>query len=217
MSRSTLTGVCTAVSALLPVVPFLFVAGCSDPAAPLPQPVVAVMADSVFDLTPELAADARQVVADAVAGVIRYDGEIDEMVRVEAQVPGFGAWYVANGKMEAFLKNPADSLLARTVLDREYANRTIPLERQIANTAIQAKIRRGRFSLSELLAIDNKSISTFAGSSGWAGEGVALFRNRVEIGFVDSASMLSGIATLKQLGVPRGAFNPEVWGRAVGL
>jgi hypothetical protein len=216
MSRFAPTRVCTSLIALFAVVPFLLVSACSDSALPT-APAAAIMADSVFDMTPELAADARQVIADAVGGAVRYGGEIDEMVRVEAQVPGFGAWYVANGAMEAFLKNPGDSLLVRSVLDREYANRTIPLERQIANTAIHAKIRQGRFSLSELLAIQNKVIGIMRPGSGLSGVGVALFRNRVEIGYLDSTSMATGIQTLKQLGVPRGAFNPEVWGQAVAL
>jgi hypothetical protein len=170
------------------------------------------MADSDFQITPVLAADAQKVVTDAVAGIVRYGGEIDEMLQVEAQVKGFGGWFVANGEMVAVLKDPGDSLIVREVLDRQYANRTIPLQRQIGNTAIDAKIVGGRFALSELIAIQNKIQNAAMPHKGLTGWAVTLAMNRVEVGFADAASLTSGIETLKKLGLPRGALIPQIWG-----
>jgi hypothetical protein len=71
-----------------------------------------------------LAAAARQLITKAVAGVFSR-GEQDQMLRIEAKLPGFGGWYLADGEVVAYMKRsaPVDSALVRKTLYEEYAAR----------------------------------------------------------------------------------------------
>jgi hypothetical protein len=41
---------------------------------------------------------------------------------------------------------------------------------------------------------------------------VSIFKNRVKVGFTDTAAVLAGVDLIEQMGVPARVLIPEVWG-----
>jgi hypothetical protein len=184
--------------------------GCSTdrgPSGPKENGVTRI-ATNALDVAPQL-------VSQAVSGK-RDRGEQDEMLRVEAKIPGFGGFYIDSvGNVVAYLKQSRTATpagLVRSILSREYAGRSEQNVREIMSKASEAQIREGAYSLSELIAVENRIASSPASIPGLVGVGTSIFHNRVVAGFRDSSSMLAGLAGLSRRGIPTGAVVGEVWG-----
>jgi hypothetical protein len=145
-NRSILTGLASGLLAL---------AGCSTDKNPPTAPQLAPpkIASNVLN-------DAPRLVALAASGV-RDRGEQDEMLRVEAKVPGFGGFYIdSEGAVVIYLKQgpaTAQSAVARTAVNNQYVNRAESNVREIMSRASDAQIRVGLYSLSELIAVEYRA------------------------------------------------------------
>jgi hypothetical protein len=178
-------------------------------ATPLPTCVGAFGTDhSALNAAPAL-------VAQAVSGV-RLRGEQDEMLRLEAKLPGFGGWYRDSSALVVYMKPTSGTSpsVVRETLYETYAARPDLLGRTITAEAKDAKIVFGEYSLSELIAIENRIANPRVRISGFAGVGTSIVLNRVKVGFRDTASVCPGLAAITSMGVPRAALIPEVWGTA---
>lgn len=158
---------------------------------------------------------APALVAQAVAGV-RSRGEQDEMLRLEAKLPGFGGWYRDSSGLVVYMKRSAGTspAVVRETVYETYAARPDLLGPSIMAEAKDAKIVFGEYSLSELIAIENRIASPRVRISGFTGVGTSIILNRVKVGFQDTASVCPGLAAITSMGVPRAALIPEVWGIA---
>jgi hypothetical protein len=179
----------------------------SGPSNPSPTGVVRA-ATSVLERAPQL-------VSLAVSGK-RDRGEQDEMLRVEAKLPGFGGFYIDSlGNVVIYQKHvpaAAAAAVARKVLFAEYAGRSERNVRDIMSHAANAQIREGAYSLSELIAVEYSIAANPASIPGLVGVGTSIFQNRVVAGFRDSASMVAGLASIPRKGIPKDAVVGEVWG-----
>jgi hypothetical protein len=199
-------------SILLGLIPgLLAVAGCSPDSNPTEGPQQLTAPHGVRSALD----DAPGLVARAVSGK-RDRGEQDEMLRVEAKMPGFGGFYIDDlGSVVIYLKHgPAStqSALARTLVFNEYATRNESNVREIMSKASDASIREGVYSLSELIAVEYRIGSSPRSLAGLVGWGTSIYKNRVVAGFQDSSSMVDGIRRLSQWGIPAPAVVGEVWG-----
>jgi len=156
------------------------------------------------------------LIAQALAGAY-VRGEQDEMLRLEAKLPGFGGWYIdSTGQVVAYMKASAGTslTLVRETIYQTYAARPESVVRKIMAPAYHAKIIGGDYTLSELIAIENRIANPRVPIPGFTGVGTSLFLNRVKVGFRDTASVCAGVAAITSMGVPRAAIIPEVWGVA---
>ncbi len=205
-NRSILTGLLFGLLAL---------AGCSADKNPTsaPQLTPAKVASNALK-------DAPHLVALAASGV-RDRGEQDEMLRVEGKVPGFGGFYIdSDGAVVIYLKQESaavQSAIARTAVHNQYVNRSELNVREIMSRASDAQIRMGLYSLSELIAVEYRIASSPGSIPGLVGWGTSIYKNRVVAGFKDSTSMLNGIRSLSQWGIPASAVVGEVWGEIHAL
>jgi hypothetical protein len=189
----------------------LLATGCSTDNGPSgPSPTgVARSVTSVLERAPQL-------LSLAVSGK-RVRGEQDEMLRVEAKLPGFGGFYIDSlGNVVIYQKHvpaAAAAALARKVLFTEYAGRSERNVREIMSNASNAQIREGAYSLSELIAVENSIDASPASLPGLVGVGTSIFHNRVIAGFRDTASMVAALASLPRKGIPKDAVVGEVWGQ----
>jgi hypothetical protein len=103
----------------------------------------------------------------------------------------------------------------RRMLSSFYATWPNPRERQIMAPASSAVIFAGDYSLSELIATENRVASHLLSIPGIVGVGTSLRLNRVKVGFKDQTSLERGLGVLEMAGVPRGILVPEVWGEVV--
>lgn len=180
---------------------FLCLASCNESPLPMQPP-----GDVDAALSPALVADAQQILANGTAGT-HPDAYLDEMLLVERIVPGFGGYFYQSGGYYAYLKNPGDSTRVRNAIVAIYGTLAGPRHAQVIG---------GRFSLSELMAMQQKALSAMS-ATGLDELGIDLKNNQLLVGFVDSASSLTGVVQLKQLGIPRAALSVEVVGIAIAL
>jgi len=196
---------------LFPLLVGSFVA-CSHRQPPQVAPLPVCAGEIATDRSALTAAPA--LIAKAVAGV-RVRGEQDEMLRLEAKLPGFGGWYIdSTGQVVAYMKPSAGTspTLVRETIYQTYAARPEAVVRKIMAPAYHAKIVDGDYTLSELIAIENRIANPRVAIPGLTGFGTSLFLNRVKVGFTDTASVCAGVAAITSMGVPRAAIIPEVWG-----
>jgi hypothetical protein len=159
-------------------------------------------------------ADAPQVLADALAGK-KKRGEQDDMVLREVILPGFGGFFIDDqDQVVVYMKRSAQAptALVRTTLVQAYASRTEPRIREVMPRAANARILDGNYTLSELIAVENRVASSPIRIPGYVGVGTSLKKNRVVVGFTDSSSVQEGLAAVVSLGVPLEAILAEVWG-----
>jgi len=114
----------------------------------------------------------------------------------------------------AYMKASAGTspTLVRETIYQTYAARPEAVVRKIMAPAYHAKIVDGDYTLSELIAIENRIANPRVRIPGFTGVGTSLFLNRVKVGFTDTASVCAGVAAITSMGVPRAAIIPEVWG-----
>lgn len=133
---------------------------------------------------------------------------------MSAKLPGFGGWYLVADTFRVYLKQPATASAedVRRILQETYSNRSEEYVRRLMALGPLVTIIPGRYSLSELIAIENFTVSPPRGIPGWTGAGTLLVKNRVIVGFTDSASVCPGVAAMASMGVPLDAIEWEVWG-----
>jgi hypothetical protein len=178
--------------------------------------VSSVCAPARVSAQADIAKLAAEQVAAAVAGR-NHRGEQEEMLRIEAQVPGFGGFYLAEGEVVALMK-PTSGYgpeHVRSALTLAYAARPNTTVRQIMAHAYRAQVRPVDYSLSELIAIQQLITQNSRGMPGWTGVGVDIRRNRVTVYFQDSASMEDGMARIRALGVPQSALLSDLMGPVI--
>lgn len=154
------------------------------------------------------------VIESAVNGT-GHRGEQDVMLRLEAQLPGFGGFFRdSSGAVVAYLKSGSATSPAaiRSLLAATYSHHANPAVRDAMSTAASAEIRPSKFSLSELVALEETVAHSRIPIPGFSGAGVSVSSNRVMIGFEDEAAMAKGVEILQALHLPVDAFIPEVWG-----
>jgi hypothetical protein len=136
------------------------------------------------------------------------------MLRMEAKLPGFGGWFLASDTFNVYMKQPSSASTedVQRIFYDTYSGRPEEYVRRLIALGPQVKIIPGRYSLSELIAIENLFLHTTKRVPGWTGAGTSLVHNRVVIGFTDSASVCPGAAVLASMGVPMDAIELEVWG-----
>jgi hypothetical protein len=189
--------------------------GCSDRTDPVPRVTGPnLTTQAAWDMS-AAAAQRREA---AVAGV-RQRGEQDEMLKLEAQLPGFGGFFIDSlGEVVLYLKPsvpgaPA-AAAARAVIDQAYRGRPEIPVREVMAPASRAQVREARYSLSELIAAERRIAASPVRIPGYAGVGVSLFLNRVKVGFRREEDLAPGVDAIVAAGVPRDAIVPEVWGQA---
>lgn len=158
--------------------------------------------------------NASALVAQAVAGR-RVRGEQDDMLRREAALPGFGGFYIDSlERMVVYMKTGSKipEALVRKVLGEAYSSRPEPRIQQLRPEIAKARIARGDFALSELIAIENQIAHSPVSIPGYTGVGTSLATNRVVVGFMDTAQVEAGLSAIITLGVPAKAVVAEVWG-----
>ncbi len=193
---------------LLSLVASLALSACSPDDSPLGPP-------GARRMDPDRVTEPGALIEAAVAGV-QMRGEQDQMLQVEAQLPGFGGFFVDEGqRMVVYLKHPAGAGLAlvRDVLARQYSNRPEPRVREVMGHLAETRVIEGQYSLSELIAIENSIARNFDQIPGFSAVGVSILRNRVKLGFVDAADVAAGMSAVHSLGVIYDDVSPEVWGR----
>lgn len=158
--------------------------------------------------------DAPGLIEKALAGE-RPRGAQDDMLKIEKSLPGFGGFYVDSMSNIVVYMKPSSHAAAgnvRRVLGAFYAEWHRAKEKEIMGAAVSASVKTGDFSLSELIAVENKIGRRLLSTPGIAGVGVSLQANRVIVGFTDSSSIRGGVETLVAAGIPEDAIVPEVWG-----
>jgi hypothetical protein len=159
-------------------------------------------------------ADAPRVLADARAGK-HVRGEQDDMLLREAELPGFGGFFIdSTDQVVVYMKRSAgtpESLVRRRLVDA-YSQRTEPRIREVMPRAINARILDGDYTLSELIAVENRISHSPIQIPGYVGVGTSLLTNRVVLGLSDSSSLSSASDAIESIGVPLAAVIPEVWG-----
>jgi hypothetical protein len=181
--------------------------------APLLPPPPPIVCQGIVTTGPSIFTAAPAVIAKALTGV--YDrGEQDIMLRIEAKLPGFGGWFLAADTFNVYMKEPSSTSTeaVRRIFYDTYSPRTEDYVKRLVALGPQVKIIPGRYSLSELIAIENLFLHTTKPVPGWTGAGTSLVHNRVVIGFADSASVCPGAAAIASMGVPIDALELEVWG-----
>jgi hypothetical protein len=100
-------------------------------------------------------------IARAVAKT-RLPTERDQMLRLEDKLPGFGGWYIDSlGQVVVYMKpdSPASPALVRETIYQAYATRPEAIVRQVMAGAAEARIVSGDYTLSELIAIEDRIMS----------------------------------------------------------
>ncbi len=146
---------------------------------------------------------------------VRRRGEQDDMILRELALPGFGGFYIdENDEVVVYMKpgtDVSDAVVRRTLVSA-YASRAEPRIREVMPRAARAKILPAQFSLSELIAIENRIMNGGIRIPGSVGVGTSLMLNRVILGFRDSVSAAAANSAIRALGLPEAAVIPEVWG-----
>ncbi len=139
------------------------------------------------------------------------------MLALEAKLPGFGGFFIdADHEVVAYAKKtlPHNHARVREILAKEFSLHPSGLVRRIMAPAGRARILEGSYSLSELIAIENRIWNLSPSIQGFSGVGTSIVDNKVQVEFVDSLSMRSGLDAMRQLNVPLEALKPRASGRA---
>jgi hypothetical protein len=148
--------------------------------------------------------------ASAVAGSLGR-GEEDLLVRLENKLPGFGGLYIANGEVRIYMKRSGQSpSVLRDQLVTFYSTHPNPRVREAVANLNRATVLPADYSLSELIAIENRVASSPVVLPGWVGTGASIMRNRVVVMFKDSSSLAEGLQRMESIGVPLAALSPMV-------
>jgi hypothetical protein len=98
----------------------------------------------------------------------------------------------------------------RTLLANAYAAHGNPLVREALATVGSATIVQGAYSLSELIAIEQRISGSPIPLPGWTGVGTDLASNKVAVMFEDSTALQRGLSMMGSLGIPADALEPVI-------
>jgi hypothetical protein len=163
---------------------------------------------------------AEAVVQAAVNGVPVRGGDEDEMLKLEAKLPGFGGFFIDEGqRVVVYMKRGHTPSLAMVegLLAQQFGNRPEARIHEVLSHLSETRMITGDFSLSELVAVENTLNANFDAIPGFSAAGVSLLRNRVKLAFVDAPSVEAGMNRASSFGIPMDAVTPEVWGKIRGL
>ncbi len=158
--------------------------------------------------------DPSGLITQAMRGV-RVRGEQDDMLRREALLPGFGGFYIDSlDHMVVYMKTGSTipEATVRKVLVNAYSTRPEPRIQALMSEVANARIVSGDFTLSELIAIENRISHSTVRIPGFTGVGTSLIMNRVVVGFLDAADVYAGLAAIQSMRIPANAIVGEVWG-----
>jgi hypothetical protein len=136
------------------------------------------------------------------------------MLRVESLIPGFGGFYVDSlDRLVVHMKNASQVTLPSVIdaLVTVYSPRPEPRVQEIMSHVGQTQVIDGRYSISELIAIEDRIWSPPVPIPGVVGVGSSMLLNKVKVGFKSAASMQDGLAAIRMIGIPLDALVPEVW------
>jgi hypothetical protein len=157
---------------------------------------------------------APSVLAQAEGGTLGR-GEQDFLVRFERALPGFGGLFIHDGHVYVYLKGSAvKAPNVRSVLARAYSTHKNPLVREALSSASQATILPAAYTLSELIAIEQRVASSRGMTPGYVGVGMSLRKNKVRVMFEDEAALLRARPALEQNGIPLSDVDLVVTGPA---
>ncbi len=150
---------------------------------------------------------APAILANAESGTLGR-GEEDLLVRFERQLPGFGGLYIANGNVRVYMKpSSLPAAAVQAALSAVYASHRNPAVRRAMANAGAAIVLQGAYSLSELIAIQDRIVQNGGRLSGFTGVGTNLMTNRDVVTFADNASLSKGLSVMESIGVPLEALS----------
>lgn len=188
------------------------VAACADPAEPqLRKSYPVVRHVSAFSAGTADTAAQRQL--QLAAAGRRSRGDEDEMLRVEAQVPGFGGFFLdSTGQMILYTKDTSQSSAAalRREISAVYRTRASAGGGTLGLSAASAAVRIAQYTLSELVGYGARLSARLLPIEGLQAFGVRMNTNRLSMVFMESGQFERAQAALTGLGVPREAVDPIV-------
>lgn len=142
-------------------------------------------------------------------------GEQEQMLRMEAALPGFGGFYLDSvGEVVVLLTSRAlgHAEDARVLIHSRYSQHDDPIIRQLMASAARARTASADYSLSELIAMEQTISRSGKSITGFVGVGASVPGNRVVVYFGDSTSVDVGLGQVRSLGVPSEAVVADVMG-----
>ena len=130
-----------------------------------------------------------------------------DQLTVAQAVPGFGGYYIDNGRPTVWLTDPAQRLAAEQALAGFLAS--------FGWTAADLQVRQATYTYAQLHGWYQQSWRAALAVSGAVLSDVDEANNRLRFGGVDLAAVTNIAATLSQLNVPEGAVVVEVQGPVV--
>lgn len=177
--------------------------GCSSDATPSSPQLSRITLKSAVH-------DAPNLVVAAKAGRLGR-GEQDLLVALEAQLPGFGGFYIANGAVRVHMKGSARSTAqVRSTLHPIFAAHKNHRVREVLANMKSATVLPAAYTLSELIAIENRIAGSPVRLPGWTGVGTSIMLNRVVVMFNDEAALRHGLSIMEAIGVPATSLHPIV-------
>lgn len=190
----------------------LVLSGCEEQNGVAPRSATFSLAsDQASHLEPDVARELQEASHGRTTR-----GEQDEMLRVEALVPGFGGFFVdTTGHIIVLLKDTTKARVVRALLDQRYRARSEHAVRQAVTNIGQADVRSSDFSLAELVAMQARLRRRTVAVPGMVAYGPNIAENRLVVAFTSRSQLEAGILTLARLGVPASAVRAEVWSTPV--
>lgn len=161
-----------------------------------------------------MAGDARQQIQWALQGRRLRRGQ-DDMLRIEAVVPGFAGYYVDENERVVLLRRRQSQVSddqLRQLVYAQYASSASDVVRATMASAASANVVDAAYSLSELIAWERRVLENWKKVPKFTGTGVLTRANKVTVTVEDAAYLTSAGAAIQLLGVPAAALNFEVSG-----
>lgn len=131
-------------------------------------------------------------------------GAQDDMLRAEARAPGFAGFYLDSSEQVVLLQKPgpfANPSNVRRTVDSLYARSPSRTTRLLMASAKNAQVRSARFSLSELVAIEQELLARSRSIPGMNGIGVVVHTNTVELTVTSPTDVDGARAVARSLGI----------------
>jgi len=164
-----------------------------------------------------LAGDRAQQIRWAVQGRRLRRGQ-DDMLRIEAVVPGFAGYYVDENEQIVLLQkspSPASAQTLRKMVYDTYSTHPSAIVRAIMARASNAMVQDAVFSLSELVAWERTVLEKCQDIPGCNGTGVSVVNNKLTVTVDQAENVTSTRVALAALGIPPEAQNIEISGPVV--
>lgn len=145
-------------------------------------------------------------------------GVEDDILRLEAAVPGIGGMYLGTDELVVWVLDPENDESAKTALRNAASALFLPLELRYRVSRGEAiTIRRGNFAFSELVGWQKVLLPLLVRTEGFVSIDVDESKNQVAIGVRDDAARLSIERIIRDVGAPSTAVALEVVAEPVFL